>query len=268
MMPAGRFDDGSAGRRAAEEGGATEAWIGRAQTAASAPFLRLGWILLHVGWLVGPSEEPAQAVRRLAGDLVDPQVRRRVVASLEGELDDLLDDAAGRGIRDRAADAALTIVDILAWLRDGGEAPGWAATEVLEVRVALFNDARSAREREMRRAFLEVLLLLLGEQVAALRDGRLQRRRINIESTEGSESRRFGGGLEKLRLSRELTVGELAEGSGLDLVTVIGLLRGARLVSSAEILVLADALQVDPGTLLPERPCVANPALLGGRGQR
>jgi hypothetical protein len=225
-------------------------------------------MLLHVGWLLGPSEEPVEALRRLAGDLVDPQVRQNVIASLEGELDDLLGDAADRGITDRAADALLEIVDILAWLRDGAEPPGWAAIELLEVHVALFNDARGEDEMEMRRAFLDVLLLLLGEQVGALRESRLRLRRINIESAEESEARRFGAGLEKLRLSQEMTVGELAEGSGLDLVSVVGLLRGARSVSSAEILVLADALKVDPGTLLPERPCVANPALRGQRGQR
>jgi hypothetical protein len=56
-----------------------------------------------------------------------------------------------------------------------------------------------------------------------------------------------------MRLSRELTVGELADGSGLDLIEVIGLLRGARKVSSAEVLVLADALGVDPGGILPDR---------------
>jgi hypothetical protein len=267
MIVAGRFDDGSAERATLQMAGTLEAAIRRARSAASAPFLRLGWLLLHAGWLIGPSGEPLEAARRLEGG-ADPQVRQKVVASLEGELRDLVDDATGRGISDRAADALLVTVDILAWLRDGGEPPGWAATELLEVRVALFNDALHDDEREMRRAFLDVLVLLLGEQVAALRDSRLRQRRINIESAEQSESRRFAANLEMLRVSRDLTVGELAAGAGLDLVTVVGLLRGARSVSSAEILVLADALQVDPGTLLPERPCVANPALLGGRGLR
>lgn len=157
MMAAGRSGDGSAARPAAAEGGATEAWIRRARTAASAPFRRLGWMLLHVGRLVGPSEEPAEAVRRLAGEIVEPEVRRKVVASLEGELEGLVDDAAGRGISDRAADALLTIVDILAWLRDGAEPPGWAALGLLEVQVALFNDARDEEEKKMRSAFLDVL---------------------------------------------------------------------------------------------------------------
>jgi hypothetical protein len=227
---------------------------------ASAPLLRLGWGLVHVGWFVSPPEERVDAVARLTGVPVDTEAREVVVASLEGELGDLLDDAAARGISDRAADALLMIVGILAWLRDGAEPPGWAAMELLEVQVALFNDAPREDEMETRQAFLDVLLLLLGDRVMALREGHLRRRRINIESTEGFESRQFGAGLEKLRLSRELTVGELAERSGLDLVTVIGLLRGARCVTSAEILVLADALQVDPGALLPDRPGAANRA--------
>jgi hypothetical protein len=37
-----------------------------------------------------------------------------VVASLEAELDDLVDDATRRGISDRAADELLLTVDILA----------------------------------------------------------------------------------------------------------------------------------------------------------
>lgn len=263
MIAAGRFEGESAEQRPAQADGASEGWVRKARSAASAPFLRLGWTLLHAGWLIGPVEEPLDAARRLAGDLVEPQVREKVVKSLQGEVDDLLDDAAGRGITDRSADALLLMVDILAWLRDGAEAPGWAATELLEVHVALFNEALGEDEREMRRAYLDVLLLLLGEQVTALRDSRLRRRRINIEWAAESESRRFGASLEKLRVCRELTVGDLAVGAGLDLVTIIRLLRGARSVSSAEILLLADALRVDVGTLLPQRACAATGAVSG-----
>jgi hypothetical protein len=114
-----------------------------------------------------------------------------------------------------------------------------------------------------RRYGLDVLLLLLGDRVMALREGSLRRRRINIESAERSEARRFGAALEDARASREMTVGELAERSTLDMVTVLGLLRGARSVNSAEILLLADALQVDPAALLPDRPGAANPAISG-----
>jgi hypothetical protein len=270
MIAAGRSDEASAGSRPPKAALETlAAGIRKARRAASAPFLRLGRRLPRAGWLVRPSEEPVEAARRLARDSVDPQLRRKVVASLEAELDDLVDDASGRGISDRAADELLLTVDILAWLRDGAEPPGWAAIELLEVQVALFNGARREDERETRAAFLDVLLLLLGEQVAALR-GRLRRRRVNIETAEATESRLFGAGLEKLRISRELTVGDLAAGAGLDVVVVIGLLRGARAVSSSEVLFLADALQVDPGTLLPERPGAAaasrSPGVGAGRG--
>lgn len=73
----------------------------------------------------------------------------------------------------------------------------------------------------------------------------------------------------KLPIIVLIGVGELlAVGAGVDVLMVVGLLRGARSASSAEVLVLAGALHVDPGTLLPERPCVANPALLGERGRR
>jgi hypothetical protein len=270
-MPAGRFDDAPAGRRPSGEAHAIWTGIRRARSVASAPLLRLGWVLVHAGWSVSPPEERVDAVERLTGVPVDTRAREMVVTSLEGELGDLLDDAAGPGISDRAADALLMIVGILAWLRDGAEPPGWAAMEELEVQVALFNDARKEDEEEMRQAFLDVLLLLLGDRVMALREGSLRRRRINIESAEESEARLFGAALEDARVSREMAVGELADRSGLDLVTVIGLLRGARWVTSAEILLLADALQVDPGTLLPDRPGADNPALSGfteGRGPR
>jgi hypothetical protein len=267
-MPAGRFDDGRARRRPRGEGGAAESWIRKARSVASAPLLRLGSGLVQAGRSVSPPEEPVDAVARVTGvAVIDTQAREVVVASLEGELGDLLDDAAAPGISDRAADALLMIVEILAWLRDGAEPPGWAAMELFEVQVALFNDARKEDEKETRQAFLDVLLLLLGDRVMALREGRLKRRRIDIESAEESETRRFGAALEDARASREMAVGELAERSGLDLVTVIGLLRGARCVTSAEILVLADALQVDPGALLPDRPGAANRAA-GQRGSR
>jgi hypothetical protein len=260
MMPAGRFDDDAAEGRTPGEARVIKAGARTIRSAASAPFLRLGWGLVHAGWSVSPPEEPVDAVARLTGVPVDTQAREVVVASLEGELGDLLEDAAARGISDRAADALLMIVDLLGWLRDGAGPPGWAAMELLEVRVALFNDARREAEKETRQAFLDVLLLLLGDRVMALREGHLRRRRINIESAEGFESRQFGAGLEKLRLSRDLTVGQLAERSALDLVTVIGLLRGAKSVNSAEVVVLADALQVDPGALLPDRAGAANRA--------
>jgi hypothetical protein len=260
-MPAGRFDDGPAEGRAPGEARVIRAGNRTIRAVASAPLLRLGWGLVHAGWSVSPPEEKVDAVARLTGVPVDTQAREIVVTTLEGDLDGLLDDAAARGISDRATDALLTIVGILAWLRDGAEPPGWAAMEELEVGVALFNDAHKDEEKEIRQAFLDVLLLLLGDRVMALREGSLRRRRINIESAEGSEARRFGAALEDARASREMTVGELAENSTLDLVTVIGLLRGARSVNSAEILLLADALQVDPAALLPDRPGAANPAV-------
>jgi hypothetical protein len=60
MIAAGRFDDGSAGRRTPRMTGAFSAGIRKARSAESAPFLRLGSMLLHRGWLIGRRESPSR----------------------------------------------------------------------------------------------------------------------------------------------------------------------------------------------------------------
>jgi hypothetical protein len=66
VMPAGRFDDASGERGRPQMATTLGAGIRTARSAASAPFLRLGWMLLHAGWLVGPSKEPIGSTRRLS----------------------------------------------------------------------------------------------------------------------------------------------------------------------------------------------------------
>ena len=256
MMVVGRSDNGPTGSRSPRQRAGLVTGITVARSAASALLLRIGWMMVRAGWRVGPPGDPVEEARRMTGD-VDPEARRTAIVCLKGEVDDIVDDVTHRQIGDRSADALLVMVEILAWLEDGAEPPGWAATELLEVQVAIFNDASSETEWEIRRALRDVLLCLLGEQVASLRDDRLRRRRIGIEWATESDALSFGESLEELRASRDLTIGELAAAAGLDVVRVVGLLRGVRTVSSAEVLVLADALQVDLDTLLPERPRAA-----------
>jgi hypothetical protein len=155
MMAAGRSDAGAAEPRPDDENGKGAAAFRKARTVAAGPFIRLGWAFLHMGWLVGPADEEFGAARRMNGDFVSPGDRAMVIETLQGEVDDLLDDAAGRGVDGRSADAMLLMLDILDWLRGEAEPPGWAAIELLEVRVALFNEAQGDEEREMRNATVE-----------------------------------------------------------------------------------------------------------------
>lgn len=194
------------------------------------------------------------------GDLIDSPparlegaLRRKVAESLSAELDDMLEDAAKRDISARGAEVLLLTAEIVRWLREGGELPGRGAIELLEVHVAIFNDARHEEERESQRALLAVLLTLVGAQARAIRAGRWRHRRVNVEAAEERERRRFGANLDALREERGLSIGQLAAGARLEVITVVGLIFGAEEASWGEIRRLAGALGMEPGRLIPEK---------------
>jgi hypothetical protein len=211
-------------------------------------------ILVRAGELVGPGAPSLEegALPDSPSVRLDGAVRRKVGATLAAELDDMLEDAAKREVSARGAEVLLLTAEIVRWLRDGGELPGKGAIELLEVHVAIFNDARHEEEREMQRALLAVLLTLVGAQAEAIRGGRWRHRRVNVEAAEERKRRRFGANLDELREKRDLSIGELAAGAELEVLTVVGLIFAAESAGSGEIRLLAEALGVEPETLIPE----------------
>ncbi|MBS1881478.1 MAG: helix-turn-helix transcriptional regulator [Actinobacteria bacterium] len=210
--------------------------------------------LVRTGRMIGPKRLPGDedGGPDQVGAGLDPTNRAAVVVSLEGELDDLVDDAARRGVTDHGAEALLVTAAILGWLRDGGELPGEGAIECLEIHAAIFVDARHEEERELQRAFGDVLGAFAQAQAQAIAAGRWRGRRVDVEAAEERTLRGFGANLDDLRGSRGLSIGELAERSGLDVVTVVGLIKGAESVGFGEIRLLAGALGVEPSALIPD----------------
>jgi hypothetical protein len=174
--------------------------------------------------------------------------------SLAAEVDDMLEDPAKREVSARGAEVLLLTADIVRWLRDGGELPGKSAVELLELHVAIFNDARHEEERDEQRALLAVLLALADAQREAIRGGRWRQRQVNVEAADDCERRRFGANLDRLRSEQGLTIGELADGARLEVLAVVELIFAAREAGSTEIRLLAEALDVEADALFPDPP--------------
>jgi hypothetical protein len=221
-------------------------------------------ILVRAGELVGPGREPV----RVAGTPdsppapLDSAVRRKVGQSLAAEVNDMLEDAAKRGVSERGAEVLLLTADVVRWLRDGGELPGKGAIELVELHVALFNDARHEDEREAQQALLAVLLALVDAQAEVIRGGRWRHRRVNAEAAQERERRRFGANLDELRRKRGMTIGELAERAQLEVLAVVRFIFAAEEAGETEIRLLAGALDVEPGALFPDLPA----GMVGGTG--
>lgn len=226
--------------------------LGKARSSISAT-------LVHIAELVEPTHSPRESAAPSPYASLDEAARRRVGTDLEEELRDMLDDAAKRGVTDRSAEVLLLTADIVRWLRDAGELPGKGAIELLEVHVAVFNDARHEEERAMQRALLAVLLALVEAQAEAIAGGRWRHRRVNVEAVEDRERRIFGANLDRIRRSQGLTIGELAAQAELEVLTVVGLIFAAESAGSTETRLLARALDVEVGALFPD-PAVGVPA--------
>jgi hypothetical protein len=210
--------------------------------------------LVRVADLVAPARRGDDAAAESRPVRLDPAVRRRVGASLEGELSDMLEDAAKREISGQGAKALLLTADIVRWLREGEDLPGDGAIELLEIHVAVFNGAPHEEERRSQWDLLAVLLALVDAQARELHGGRWRHRRVNVEAAELRERRRFGDNLDRLRESRGLSIGELAAQAGLEVLAVVELIYAGRSAGSSEIRRLAAALHVEPGALFPGPP--------------
>jgi hypothetical protein len=183
---------------------------------------------------------------------LDPKARQVAIRSLEGELGDLIDDAAARGVGERGAEDLLLTTAILRWLRKGGDLPATGSIELMEIHAAIFNGARHEEELELQRAFVEVLVALVEAHAEAIAAGRWRERRVDDEAARKCRLRRLGAHVDELRRSRDLTIGELAAKAELDVVTVVEVIHGAEEPGALEIRRLAKATGVEPGALFPE----------------
>ncbi|MGH6909776.1 MAG: hypothetical protein ACREEG_06285 [Phenylobacterium sp.] len=214
----------------------------------------------------GPEREAAQT----GPAPFDPAARRRVGESLEGELSDMLEDAAKREVTESGAKALLLTADIVRWLWEGEELPGDGAVELLEIHVAIFNGAPHEDEQRSQRDLVAVLLALVDARAREIHGGRWRHRNVNVEAAETRERRRFGDNLDRLRESRALTIGELATRADMEVLRVVALIYAAGTAGTLEIRRLAAALEVEPGAMFPDPPdgaSAAAPAAEDGPGR-
>jgi hypothetical protein len=184
---------------------------------------------------------------------LDDAGRAWLLADAEEDLDALVDDAENRGIGERAAREMLVVRALIGWL-EGGDRPGAGAIEYLEREVGTVPRNPSDGELAQREILLAAIAELGGDEEAASR-------RWREPSVDPDEVRRLldlqGRRIRAISEERGLTIGELAERSGIDTVTLVSILYGLEEMRASEWLRLSEALGVpldrffDEGAHLP-----------------
>jgi hypothetical protein len=181
---------------------------------------------------------------------IGPVARARVISALEGDRDCLVDEAAERPITERAAEELLLTDGLLRWLR-GGEPPGPGAAELLEKHLAGFTRAPERTERELAEGLDTVLKELVRAQAEATVSGP-DEGEADVEALTRSDRRRFGERLDELMKDKNMTVGELAVRSEIEVVRIVGFVYGVEEAGAVEMMGLAAALEAEPRQLFPE----------------
>lgn len=183
---------------------------------------------------------------------LNPATCRRVIDLIEGDLDCLIEDVSRKPVAaEQSAEELLLNRDVLVWLR-GGPLPGQGAVELLEENVAVFYQAPAADELANGKALRAALDDLVRAQGAAAQaDGRCERTVEAAGYTE-RERWRFGLRLDELRQAKNMTIGDLAARSGIDVVSIVAFIYGAQEAGSSEMMSLAAALEAEPRELFPE----------------
>jgi hypothetical protein len=175
-----------------------------------------------------------------------------VIDLIEGDLECLIEDVSRKPVAaEQSAEELLLNRDVLVWLR-GGPLPGQGAVELLEENVAVFYQAPAADELANGKALRAALDDLVRAQGAAAQaDGRCERTVEAAGYTE-RERWRFGLRLDELRQAKNMTIGDLAARSGIDVVSIVAFIYGAQEAGSSEMMSLAAALEAEPRELFPE----------------
>lgn len=169
---------------------------------------------------------------------MDTAQRSWLLNDFREDLDCQIEDAEERGITERGAGELVATRAMVQWL-EVGDFPPAEAIGLLEKAVARIPRLPSRKERWRREAYLAAVGELGGDAEAAAKlwpDGVDERARVLLDF----QGRKLRGRMEELGL----TIGELAEGSGIDTVTLVAILFGQEEMKAVEWLDLSRALGV------------------------
>lgn len=171
---------------------------------------------------------------------LDEAQRVWLLEDVKEDLAAMVDDAENRGVTERAAREMLVIRALIGWL-EGGEQPGSEAIRYLESAVRAI--PRNPREDELaqRNSYLAAIGDLGGDEEAASRlwrqpSGDPEQMRMLLDF----QGRRIRGLMEE----RGLSVGELAQRTGIDTVSLVSILFGLEEMRAVEWTRLSEALGV------------------------
>ncbi|HEX4304807.1 MAG TPA: helix-turn-helix domain-containing protein [Solirubrobacterales bacterium] len=171
---------------------------------------------------------------------------------IEGDLECLIEDLSVKPLADQSVEEMLRNRDVLVWLR-GGPLPDEGAVELLETNLAVFFRAPATDEEANAAALRAALDELRRAQAVARAAGDFwSDRDAEASGFTQRERSRLGDRLDDLRKAKGMTVGNLAERSGVDVVTIVATIYGADEVGTLDLMYLAGALEVEPRELFPE----------------
>lgn len=169
---------------------------------------------------------------------LDEAQRAWLLEDVKEDLAAMVDDAENRGVTERAAREMLVIRALIGWL-EGGEQPGSEAIRYLESAVSAI--PRNPREDELaqRNSYLAAIGDLGGDEEAASRlwrqpSGDPEQIRMLLDFQ--------GRRLRQLIEERGLSVGELAQRTGIDTVSLVSILFGLEEMRAVEWTRLSEAL--------------------------
>jgi hypothetical protein len=173
-----------------------------------------------------------------AAPRLDSAQRSWLLQDFREDLDCQIEDAEERGITERGARELVSTRAIVEWL-EVGDFPPPAGVELLEKAVARTPRRPSRQERWRRDAYLTAIGELGGDEEAAAklwRDGVDERTRVLLDF----QGRKLRGRMEELGL----TIGDLAERTGIDTVRLVAVLFGQEEMGGIEWIGLSKALDV------------------------
>jgi hypothetical protein len=182
---------------------------------------------------------------------LDSEQRSWLLQDFREDLDDQIEDAEERGITERGARELVATRALVEWL-ELGDFPPAAGIELLEKGVAQTPRHPSRKDRWRRDVYLAAIGELGGDEEAA---AKLWRDGVDEQTREllDFQGRKLRGRMEELGL----TIGDLAERTGIDTVRLVAVLFGQEEMGSIEWTGLSEALDVPLVWMLDGVPLVA-----------